>query len=54
VVGPCDRWRIHRTGTGGAIAATIKSHRGKVLTEDVIEDLFTALRDIPKKLKWKL
>ena len=36
----------------GAMAAIIKAHKGKVLTDDVISDLQSALRDVPKKLKW--
>lgn len=36
----------------GSMAAIIKAHRGKILTDDVISDLQSALRDIPKRLKW--
>jgi transcriptional antiterminator len=33
-------------------AALIKSHKGKVLTEEVINDIYAAFRSIPEKLKW--
>lgn len=36
----------------GAMAAILRAHKGKALTDEVIMDLQSALRDIPHKLKW--
>lgn len=36
----------------GAIEAIIKANRDKVLTQDVIDDINGAMRDVPHKLRW--
>lgn len=36
----------------GAIAAILKAHKGKMLTDETISDIQSSLRDIPHKLKW--
>ena len=35
-----------------AIAATLKPAKGKLLTQDLINDIFDKFRSIPAKLKW--
>jgi hypothetical protein len=35
-----------------AIAATLKAAKGKLLTQDLINDIFDKFRSIPAKLKW--
>jgi hypothetical protein len=35
-----------------ATAATLKAARGKLLTEELINDIFDKFRSIPAKLKW--
>ena len=35
-----------------AIAATLKAAKGKLLTQDLINDIFEKFRSIPAKLKW--
>jgi DNA-binding Lrp family transcriptional regulator len=35
-----------------AIAATLKAAKGKLLTQDLIKDIFDKFRSIPAKLKW--
>jgi len=36
-----------------AMAATLKAQVGRVMTLDTVNEVFTAFRDIPKKLGWE-
>lgn len=35
------------------VSALIKAHKGSLLTEEIINDIFSAFRSIPDKLKWQ-